>query len=194
MSAGECSGECGCGARGTATQVREPLAAAAQTEGRGSAGMSRRGVLVGSAMVAASLALAACADTSEAETPPTTPTPEESTPTAQETPEDDESTPAPGGGEELTTTSAFPTGGGAVVSSSLGNLVVTQPADGEFKAFNARCPHAGCTVDEVKENVIECPCHGSTFDAATGEHLEGPAPTGLTPVAVTVSGDKVLLA
>ncbi len=185
-----CSGECGCGARSAVTDVREPVGA--QSGSRGSVGMSRRGVLVGSAVVAASLALTACGDTSQAETTPT-PTPEKTTPTAQETPKDDESSPATGG-EELTTTTAFPTGGGVVVGSSIGTVVVTQPADGEFKAFSARCPHAGCTVREVKENVIECPCHGSTFDASTGEHLEGPAPRGLSPVGITVSGDKVLLA
>jgi nitrite reductase/ring-hydroxylating ferredoxin subunit len=94
----------------------------------------------------------------------------------------------------LATTTEFPVGGGKVVREGTGVVVVTQPADGEFKAFNGKCPHQGCPVTEVTENTIVCNCHGSVFDAATGDRLEGPAPVGLTPVAITVQGDQILLA
>jgi Rieske Fe-S protein len=69
-------------------------------------------------------------------------------------------------------------------------VVVTQPAAGTFKAFDAVCPHQGCTVADVRSNQIICPCHGSHFDATTGDRVSGPAQTGLTPKTITVSGDS----
>jgi Rieske Fe-S protein len=95
----------------------------------------------------------------------------------------------------LATTGEFPTGGGKVVqTATAGVVVVTQPADGQFKAYSGKCPHQGCPVTEVLENTIICNCHGSTFDAANGDRLEGPAPVGLTPVAISVEGDEIVLA
>ena len=63
-----------------------------------------------------------------------------------------------------------------------------------FVAFDGRCPHAGCPVAEVLENTILCNCHGSVFDGATGQRVEGPAPTGLEPVPVQVEGGEIYLA
>jgi len=39
---------------------------------------------------------------------------------------------------------------------------------------------------------LDCPCHGSVFDAFTGEVLRGPAQAPLAPVPVTVSGQDVV--
>jgi nitrite reductase/ring-hydroxylating ferredoxin subunit len=50
-----------------------------------------------------------------------------------------------------------------------------------FVAFDAVCPHAGCTVGyDPSAKVIICPCHGSQFNASTGAVEVGPVPTGLT--------------
>ena len=70
-------------------------------------------------------------------------------------------------------------------------VVVTQPTAGDFKAFSATCPHQGCSVGSVKDNVITCPCHGSQFDAATGEVKKGPATKGLEAKSVTVGADGI---
>ncbi|MBM6403822.1 Rieske (2Fe-2S) protein [Phycicoccus sp. CSK15P-2] len=80
-----------------------------------------------------------------------------------------------------------PVGGGVVVESL--ETVVTQPTEGEYKAFSSVCTHQGCQVDSVEENTIRCPCHGSTFDASTGEVLTGPADKPLPEKSVTVDGD-----
>lgn len=161
--------------------------------------VTRRGVLTGSAAALAALALAACAGSDETgaestSTPEGTPSAEGSTPA--ESPS--ESTPAEGAGgatgEVLASTTEFPVGGGKVVTVGGSVVVVTQPADGQFEAFNGKCPHAGCPVAEVTENTILCTCHGSTFDGSTGERLEGPAPRGLEPVAIAVEGDSIRLA
>jgi thiosulfate dehydrogenase [quinone] large subunit len=67
---------------------------------------------------------------------------------------------------------------------------VVQPTAGQFKAFSAICPHAGCTV-EFQGNAFVCPCHGSQFDAKTGDVLNGPASSGLPPIAVHVVGGTI---
>ena len=60
-----------------------------------------------------------------------------------------------------------------------------RPSAGTFVAFDAVCPHAGCTVgyDPVAK-VIMCPCHGSQFNASTGAVEIGPATTGLKKLAI----------
>ena len=88
-------------------------------------------------------------------------------------------------------TSDIPVGGGIILDEPA--VVVTQPAEGDFKAFTAICPHQGCLVSEVTDNEIICPCHGSKFSAADGSVLAGPAQVGLEPAGVAVEGGSVVL-
>ena len=92
-------------------------------------------------------------------------------------------------GEVSVPVADVPQGGGIVVDG----VVVTQTEDGDFAAFDARCPHQGCAVDDVTARAITCPCHGSQFDPATGEMTRGPATTGLTARSATVEGDTVVV-
>jgi thiosulfate dehydrogenase [quinone] large subunit len=63
--------------------------------------------------------------------------------------------------------------------------IVIQPRSGQFVAFDAVCPHAGCTVEyDPTAKVIFCPCHGSQFNASTGAVEVGPAATGLTKLTI----------
>lgn len=82
-----------------------------------------------------------------------------------------------------------PEGGGIVQ----GGVVVTQPGAGEYKAFDARCPHQGCAVNEVTPRAIICPCHGSEFDPESGDMTQGPATEGLTERDVAVDGDDLVV-
>jgi nitrite reductase/ring-hydroxylating ferredoxin subunit len=93
-------------------------------------------------------------------------------------------------GEVLATTSEVPVAGGVINKDA--KYVVTQPQEGQFKAFSSVCPHQQCQVGTVKDNVIVCPCHGSRFNAETGDVEAGPAPRGLAPIAVEVQGDSVV--
>lgn len=163
-----------------------------RAEDRGSARvLTRRGVLAGTAAVTATLALGACADTDDAATPGESAS---SAPAATDQPTDQSSPSAEASAEPLATTDEFPVGGGKVVGTSGGPVVLTHPTDEEFLAFSGKCTHQGCTVAEVTENTILCTCHGSTFDGSTGDRLEGPAPTGLAPVAIRVDGGSIFLA
>jgi thiosulfate dehydrogenase [quinone] large subunit len=66
--------------------------------------------------------------------------------------------------------------------------LVLQPTAGDFVAYDAVCPHAGCTVGwSSAANLILCPCHGSEFNPANGDVVRGPAPHGLTSVSVKVA-------
>ena len=81
-------------------------------------------------------------------------------------------------------------GGGVVLEEK---YVVTQPSDGEFKAFSAICTHQGCPVGSVEDGVIICPCHGSRFDISSGDPVGGPAQEPLSTVDFTESGDSIVI-
>lgn len=95
-------------------------------------------------------------------------------------------------GGELVATADVPVGGGVIVAAQ--KVVVTQPAEGEFKGFSSTCTHQGCQVSSVENDEIVCACHGSVFSATDGGVVKGPATAPLAEVAVSVSGDQVVLA
>lgn len=97
-------------------------------------------------------------------------------------------------GEVLATTAEVPVGGGVVLTDK--HLVITQPTEGEFKAFSSRCLHQGFDVGKVEDGTITCLVHNSMYDAATGEVTGGPAPSGqsLEERAITVKGDQIVAA
>jgi thiosulfate dehydrogenase (quinone) large subunit len=94
------------------------------------------------------------------------------------------STPA---GTAIGSASSVPIGGSASFTdpSSGDPALVIQRVANDFVAFDAICPHAGCTVAyQASARIIACPCHGSTFDPRTGNVRNGPATSGLTAIKV----------
>ena len=72
--------------------------------------------------------------------------------------------------------------------------LVLQLAKGHFVAYNAICPHAGCTVGySSAAHLIVCPCHGSEFDPNTGAVVNPPASHGLSSIQVAVDGNGELV-
>jgi thiosulfate dehydrogenase [quinone] large subunit len=117
------------------------------------------------------------------------------------------STPTPAGGGSTTTTGAPPAGtaiGSAAEVPVGGSARFTDPASGDpglvlqltkgsYVAYDAVCPHAGCTVGySPAAQLIVCPCHGSEFNPATGAVEVGPATRGLKTITVAESGDGQL--
>ena len=70
-------------------------------------------------------------------------------------------------------------------------IVIAQPHAGEAMAFSAVCTHMGCIVAPAGKQ-LNCPCHGSVYDASTGQVLNGPAPRALPPYPVHIAGGEVL--
>jgi Rieske Fe-S protein len=97
---------------------------------------------------------------------------------------------ATGGGTALAATADVPQGGGIIS----GDLVITQPVSGTYKAFSKVCTHAGCDVSKIDAGVIVCPCHNSKFSLETGEPVSGPATKALPETKVKVSGANIVAA
>ena len=119
-------------------------------------GLSRRGVLAVGAGAAAVPAIAACGNPGE---DPTLTQVERGEP-----------------GTFLANTGDIPVGGCLVVTGAA--TVVTQPVEGEFKAFSGVCTHKHCFLASFSEGHIPCRCHGSRFDVE-GHVIEGPSLSGL---------------
>ncbi|GAA4055093.1 QcrA and Rieske domain-containing protein [Agromyces indicus] len=94
-------------------------------------------------------------------------------------------------GEEVAALADIPVGGS--IDATIGGepVLLAQPTAGEVVAYSAICTHQGCVVAAAGSK-FECPCHGSIFDAATGDVEVGPALEPLESVAVTVEGDRVI--
>ncbi|HEX4978162.1 MAG TPA: Rieske (2Fe-2S) protein [Nocardioides sp.] len=110
----------------------------------------------------------------------------------------EDATPAPdgggGGAGASVATADVPVGGGTIVKDADENVfVVTQPAEGEFKAFSGICTHQKCPVTEVAGDEIVCSCHNSRYAVADGSVVGGPAPAPLAEVSATVEGDQVVV-
>ncbi len=92
-------------------------------------------------------------------------------------------------GQELLPVADVPVGGGRVLGAE--EIVVTQPEEGEFRAFSAICTHQRCLVSEVADGMINCPCHGSRFNITDGSVERGPATRPLPEERITVDGNTV---
>ncbi|MGH3670513.1 MAG: Rieske (2Fe-2S) protein [Pseudonocardiaceae bacterium] len=141
--------------------------------------MTRRAIVAGTGVLAVTAALAACSNS---------PSQGSAAPNA---PAEPSGSPGSGAGGALATTSDIPVGGGKVFAKD--KVVVTQPAQGTFKAFSAVCTHEGCTVNKVASGTIDCPCHGSKYAIADGSVVHGPASRPLPARQITVSQGEVRL-
>jgi Rieske Fe-S protein len=72
-------------------------------------------------------------------------------------------------------------------------IVVTQPAAGQFRGFSTECTHAGCQVVAVVDQLIQCPCHGSRYHL-DGSVAHGPATRPLEGREITVTDGRITLA
>jgi thiosulfate dehydrogenase [quinone] large subunit len=97
-------------------------------------------------------------------------------------------------GAQLGPASDVPVGGAASFQDPASGdpALVLQRQAGQFVAFDAVCPHAGCTVQyQQSQDILVCPCHGSLFNASTGAVETGPAATGLRPITISESNGQL---
>ena len=140
--------------------------------------LTRRTLIGGACVVTAGVALTACGSSGDAgEDRPAAPAPTTTAP--------------PGPDAEVVAAVAdVPVGGGVLLESQ--RLVVTQPAEGHFRAFIAICSHQGCNLSGVDGERIICPCHGSRFDLE-GVPIEGPAKRPLKSRPVAARGSDLVV-
>jgi cytochrome b6-f complex iron-sulfur subunit len=97
-----------------------------------------------------------------------------------------------GGSGPLVALSDVPVGGAVAAKDASGApIVVAQPTAGTAVAFSAICTHMACQVAPAGKR-LDCPCHGSQYDATTGAVLRGPATKPLPAVPVRVENGKVV--
>ncbi len=87
---------------------------------------------------------------------------------------------------------AVPVGGSAAFNDPTTHTpsLVIQLEAGHFVAFDAVCPHAGCTVGYLEsQKIIACPCHGSEFNPTNGAVIQGPATRGLRELTIAKGSD-----
>lgn len=94
-----------------------------------------------------------------------------------------------GSAKATVATSKVPVDGGTILAEQ--QVVVTQPAKGDYKAFSAVCTHQGCTVQTIMDGKITCPCHGSQFSIEDGSVVQGPASQPLPELKASVQGSTV---
>lgn len=97
-----------------------------------------------------------------------------------------------GQGAALASTADIPVGGGTIFKDE--GVVVTQPEEGQFKAFSNICTHRQCPVASVSDGTINCTCHGSKYAIADGSVKNPPATKPLPPKKIAVKGDEIRLA
>jgi Rieske Fe-S protein len=142
---------------------------------------SRRVLLAGAGAIGATAALAACGTDPDEDTGSGT----------GDGGQSQTATPGTGGGA-LAKTSEIPVEGGTIFAAQ--SVVVTQPTQGEFKAFSSTCSHQGCPVTSVDGGTINCNCHGSKFSIEDGSVKTGPATKPLTAREIKVEGENITLA
>jgi cytochrome b6-f complex iron-sulfur subunit len=141
--------------------------------------ITRRTALAAGAAGVGVVALGACGSD---DSPPAAKEPEASTPATQ----------APAGAAPIAALSDVPVGGAISAKGGDGKpIIVAQPTAGQVVAFTAICTHMGCTVAPSGKD-LNCPCHGSKYNALTGAVVNGPAPRPLAKVDVKVESGQVV--
>jgi nitrite reductase/ring-hydroxylating ferredoxin subunit len=98
-------------------------------------------------------------------------------------------------GTALAKVSDVPVGGGHVVTTADGTgVLIVQPEEGTFKAYNDACTHRGTRLPAPMGGIMTCPAHGSEFKATDGSVVNGPATQPLTEIAIKVTGQDITLA
>jgi nitrite reductase/ring-hydroxylating ferredoxin subunit len=74
-----------------------------------------------------------------------------------------------------------------------GHRVAVARVESTLHAFGDTCTHRQCSLAEgdLDGTVVTCPCHGSQFEATSGEVLAGPAQDPVPAYRVRVTGDEL---
>lgn len=73
------------------------------------------------------------------------------------------------------------------VSFSENYIVINQKE--KVIVLSSHCTHLGCQINNLENNKLICPCHGSEYDL-DGKVIKGPAFKNLPQVKALVSADR----
>lgn len=76
-----------------------------------------------------------------------------------------------------------------------GRPIAVASVGGALYALDDTCTHRGCSLSEgeLEGTSVVCPCHGGTFDLATGAVLDGPPPAPVGTYPIRVAGDGIMV-
>jgi cytochrome b6-f complex iron-sulfur subunit len=155
--------------------------------------VTRRTLLAAGAGTAGVIALAACSSSSSDSSSDSSSGSSAGGGKSQ-APSGDSSGSGSSGGTTLATLSSIKVGEAISVKLPNGKPgIVARPTADTAVAFSAICTHQGCTVKPAG-NKLDCPCHGSVYNALTGAVINPPAPAPLPKVDVVVKDGKVVTA
>jgi Rieske Fe-S protein len=97
----------------------------------------------------------------------------------------------PSSGQQVAKVSDIQVGEAISAHAGGGPVIVSRPTASTVACFSAICTHQGCTV-RPQGNKAVCPCHGSVYNALTGQVLQPPAPAPLPKVAVKVKNGEIV--
>jgi Rieske Fe-S protein len=90
-------------------------------------------------------------------------------------------------------TDEIPSNSGKIFKFGAEPGLLIRTADGDLRAFSARCTHLNCTVQyDPGERLIICACHNGQFDL-TGKNIGGPPPRPLEAYKVNVRGEEIVV-
>jgi nitrite reductase/ring-hydroxylating ferredoxin subunit len=80
-----------------------------------------------------------------------------------------------------------------VAAEADGTTIALAKVGGAWYAVETWCTHAECPLSDgwVEAAAIRCPCHGSLFDLATGDVVDGPADEPVRVFPTRITGDRV---
>ena len=79
----------------------------------------------------------------------------------------------------------------SATNSDGSKIIIARPTSSTVAAFSAICTHQGCVV-APSGGQLDCPCHGSVFNASTGAVVNGPASRPLPRSTSRPSGDDIV--
>ncbi|WP_084636868.1 Rieske (2Fe-2S) protein [Neomicrococcus aestuarii] len=157
--------------------------------------LSRRNVLSASALTGvATLGLAACSPVATPSASSAASSTASGSAAANATAASSSSASSAGEATVAMTTSELAVGAkGTAVLESDRSYLFYRDSETSVKAYRAVCTHAGCLVEVGTETDFACPCHGSSFDPATGEPTGGPANSALESFPAAIDGTNVVI-
>jgi nitrite reductase/ring-hydroxylating ferredoxin subunit len=85
-------------------------------------------------------------------------------------------------------------GAGRMIGLELGDkMVLLVNSGGRYYSIGNRCTHMGCMLSDgrLRNDLIQCPCHGSVFNVKTGRVVRGPAQEPEPTFEVRLEGDDI---